>query len=201
MPAGSLTNKTIIAAMKVWIYLEGKQQGPFGMEELKSKPGFDENTRVWFEGLPKWYPAGSLEQMKPLFEDVVSEVSETETTAEGTGHEAVVTEETPATEISMPAEQAAPADNPYAPGRMYKRPARPGEPCPPTYLGWSVFLLICCCSPVSLAAVVASICVSTFYGQGNMKKASKASEWAAWLVMISFALGMIPMMIMSALMG
>ena len=34
-----------------------------------------------------------------------------------------------------------------------------------------------------------------------MKKASKASEWAAWLVMISFALGMIPMMIMSALMG
>ena len=92
--------------MKVWIYLEGKQQGPFEMEELKSKPGFDENTRVWFEGLPKWYPAGSLEQMKPLFEDVVSEVSETETTAEGTGHEAVVTEETPATEISMPAEQA-----------------------------------------------------------------------------------------------
>lgn len=187
--------------MKVWIYLEGKQQGPFEMEELKSKPGFDENTRVWFEGLPKWYPAGSLEQMKPLFENLVTEAGETDTISDIAGSEPDVASETSAPELSTPAEQAPSGCDPYAPGRIYTRPARPGEPCPPTYLGWSVFLLICCCSPVSLAALTASICVSSFYGQGNMNKAKKASEWAAWLVMLSFALGMIPMMIMSAMLG
>lgn len=180
--------------MKVWIYLDGTQQGPFEMEDLKSKPGFDENTRVWFEGLPKWYPAGSLEQLKPLFESSECDVNNVEE------HDAVAPE-TPAPQLSEPAKQAEPSVDPYAPGRMYRRPAQPGVPCPPTYIGWSVFLLICCCSPVSLAALAASICVSTFYGHGNIDKAKKASEWAAWLVMISFALGMIPMMIVSALMG
>lgn len=188
--------------MKVWIYLEGKQQGPFEMEELKSKPGFDENTRVWFEGLPKWYPAGSLDEMKPLFEGLETKTCEPEqAVAPTTEAEPGEVTETTEVELSTPAEQTRPADNPYAPGRIYTRPASTGEPCPPTYLGWSIFLLICCCSPVSLASLVASICVSTFYGQGNVNKAKKASEWAAWLVMISFALGMIPMMIMSALLG
>ncbi len=82
---------------------------------------------------------------------------------------------------------------------MYRRPQQPGEPCPPTYLGWSVFLMICCCSPVSLGALAASICVSSYYGRGDLDKARKASEWAAWLIMISFALGMIPSMMLSAL--
>ncbi len=37
------------------------------MEELLDMP-VDENTKVWFEGLPKWYPAGCLNEMKPLFD-------------------------------------------------------------------------------------------------------------------------------------
>lgn len=176
--------------MKVWIYLEGKQQGPFEMEDLASKPGFDKDTRVWFEGLPKWYPAGSLTELQSLFSDSETETTETISTE---------TAESSAANLSETAPQ--PDNNPFAPGRMYRRPVQPGVPCPPTYLGWPVFLIICCCSPVSLAALAASICVSTFYGQGNLDKAKKASEWAAWLVMISFALGMIPMMIVSAIMG
>lgn len=177
--------------MKVWIYLEGKQQGPFEMEDLKSKPGFDENTRVWFDGLPKWYPAGTLEQLRPLFESTGSEAVDAEAQEPGS----------PVTPLSQPAMHAETVYDPYAQARMYRQPAQPDEPCPPTYIGWSIFLLICCCSPLSLAALAASICVSTFYGRGNIGQAKKASELAAWLVMISFALGMIPMMIVSALMG
>jgi len=187
--------------MKVWIYLEGKQQGPFEMEDLKSKPGFDKNTRVWFEGLPKWYSAGSLEQLKPLFEDSVCDGNNAEASVENVEEHEDEAADIQVTPLSEPAGQAEPSYAPYAPGRMYRSPIQPGEPCPPTYIGWSVFLLICCCSPVSLAALAASICVSTFYGRGNVVKAKKASEWAAWLVMISLALGMIPMMIVSALMG
>ena len=58
--------------------------------------------------------------------------------------------------------------------------------------------MICCCSPVSLAALVSSICVSSYYNSGQLKKAKKASEVSAWLIMIAIALGMIPVMLMSA---
>lgn len=173
--------------MKVWIYLDGRQQGPFEMEELRGIDGFNENTKVWFEGLPKWYPAGTLDELRPLFESI-------EADAEPDEHS-----ETPRETVVETIERRA-ADNPFAPGRMYTRRVQLDEPCPPTYLGWSIFLLICCCSPVSIGALVASICTSSFYGQGNLAKAKKSSEVTAWLIMLSFALGILPMMFMAACM-
>ena len=77
----------------------------------------------------------------------------------------------------------------------------PDEPCPSTYLGWSIGLAICCCSPLSIGALIASICVTSFYQGGNVEKAKKASEIAAWLIMIAIALGFFPVMFMSSLFG
>ena len=177
----------------------------------------NENTKVWFEGLPKWYPAGYLDELKPLFDGSLArslseaaqkaepEPAEAETEADNTGtadtetadntiveaEEAVVVEEE---------EHENPRDK-YAPGRRVNRNTLPDEPCPPTYLGWTIFLTICCCSPVSLAGLVASICVSSFYNSGKLDRARKASDIAAWLVMIAFALGFIPVMLMSAFFG
>ncbi len=203
--------------MKVWIYLDGRQKGPFEMEDLVSKAGFDQNTRVWFEGLPKWYPAGSLEQLAPLFDGTIKPTdsenapqaveenteerhSETDTddqTAQ-TVQEANEQEEPSLQQSEYPAQDNQPR---WAPGRVYRPAQQLAEPCPPSYLGWSIFLMICCCSPLSLGALVASILVSSYYSSGNLDKSKKASEWAAWLIMLSFALGMIPSMFVSALMG
>lgn len=197
--------------MKVWIYLDKRQQGPFEPEELVGMPGFDQNTRVWFEGLPKWYPAGSLEQLRPLFDGTYRagqpfESSEGEHNAArpdegnalgsegGSGHESEVSSHDAPYAATQPTKP-----NRYAPGYVPDKSERPSEPCPPTYLGWSVFLLVCCCSPISLAAVAASIFVSSYYSNGRIEQARKASEVAAWLVMISFALGIIPLVLMSAL--
>ncbi|MBD5232974.1 MAG: DUF4339 domain-containing protein [Bacteroidales bacterium] len=195
--------------MKIWIYVDGRQEGPFTLEELLDKP-VTEHTKVWYEGLPKWYPAGYLDEMRPLFDGTLaaksaanpdesapaeeprSEAESTETTSE----ETITIEETAANVEEVPETLA----SRYAPGRRYYRPQL-DEPCPPTYIGWSIFLTICCCSPVSLAGLIASICVTSFYGNGQLKKAQKASDIACWLVMISFALGIIPVMLMSAWFG
>lgn len=173
--------------MKVWVYIDNRQQGPFEMEELRRIEGFNENTKVWFEGLPKWYPAGSLNELRPLFETI-------EADAEPEPHD-----ETPCESVEETIEERA-AENPFAPGRMYIRRVQLEEPCPPTHLGWSIFLLICCCSPLSAAALVASICTSSFYSQGNLAKARKSSEITEWLIMLSFALGILPMLFMAACM-
>lgn len=189
--------------MKIWIYIDGRQEGPYTLEQLLDKP-VNEHTMVWFEGLPKWYPAGYLDELKPLFDGSVAagttEEPENECTENaesqtpqsednGTGNEAAVQSQTAA------------ATARYAPGQRYTAAARPDKPCPPTYLGWTIFLTICCCSPVSLAGLIASICVSSFYNGGNLDKARKASEVAAWLVMVAIALGMLPVMFMSAFFG
>lgn len=172
--------------MKVWVYLDGRQQGPFEFEQLLDMP-VDQDTKVWFEGLDKWYPAGTLEQMRPLFDGSLTSVRNAHTEPE--------TETAREVEVIEIAEQPAGATA-AATAALHRQP---DEPCPPTYLGWSIFLLICCCSPLSLAAVIASICTSSYYGRGRLDSARKASEVAAWLVMISIALGLIPVILMSCL--
>lgn len=199
--------------MKIWIYIEGRQDGPYTLEELLDKP-VDEHTMVWFEGLPKWYPAGYLDELKPLFDGslaagtaIVDNAAETEKATcasegapvEETANGTSATESENAEPHTTSTWEPAATTSRYAPGQRYNASRKPEKPCPPTYIGWSIFLTICCCSPVSLAGLIASICVSTYYNGGNLDKARKASEVAAWLVMIAFALGMIPVMLMSAL--
>lgn len=162
--------------MKFWIYIDGQQQGPYTLEELFDKP-IDSNTKVWFEGLPKWYPAGTLDELKPLFNN--TEVNERNESIEA--NRVVDTNW-----VSSP-------DIPNS--------TTPVEPCPPTYLGWTIFLTICCCSPISLAGLIASFCVSSYYNSGRIDKARKASEVAAWLIMVAIALGMLPAMFTSMMFG
>ena len=133
-------------------------------------------------------PAGTLEQMRPLFDGSLTSVRNAHTEPETETAREV-------TEVIEIAEQPAGATAAAA-AALHRQP---DEPCPPTYLGWSIFLLICCCSPLSLAAVIASICTSSYYGRGRLDSARKASEVAAWLVMISIALGLIPVILMSCL--
>ena len=190
--------------MKVWIYVDGRQQGPFDFEQLAGMPGVTPSTKVWFEGLPKWYPAGSLDQMRPLFDGSM--------TPAGMGAEnsenSELSENSECSENSENSELSETTRRPEPPAEAFRQTFRPAPqqpaaamrpPCPPTYLAWSVILVVCCCSPVSMAALAASIMVSTYYSKQNYERAAKASEWAAWLVMISLALGMVPCMLMSML--
>lgn len=170
--------------MKIWIYLNGQQQGPFSIEELADKP-IDRDTKVWFEGLDKWYPAGQLDELRPLFEGTEVEISQSP-------HD-----EQTDTEFSQAPHSEQENSTPrYAPGQRRRQPVL-DEPCPPTFIGWSVALTICCCSPLSLAALIGSICVSTYYNKGDIVKSRKASTVTEWLVIIALALGIIPMTLMS----
>lgn len=187
--------------MKIWIYADGRQQGPFELEELLDKH-VTESTKVWYEGLPKWYPAGYLDELRPLLDGTLArqkrerEMTEEErrtesqtpdSHADASGAEDenrpddIVIEEEIQDEV--PQEPEKHRFNEYPINRM------PDAPCPPTYLGWTIVLTICCCSPVSLASIVTAVLTSNYYNSGNLRKARKCSEITAWLIMISLALG------------
>lgn len=42
------------------------QQGPFDIEDLKSK-GITKETSIWFEGLPEWTTADKIDEIKEIF--------------------------------------------------------------------------------------------------------------------------------------
>lgn len=182
--------------MKIWVYLDGRQQGPFELEQLFDMP-VDENTKVWFDGLPRWCAAGEIEELRCLFDG--SRPAPAKTSAESEPSETADNAD-PTDTTEEPAAEQKP-ESPYTPGRRMPRRELPDEPCPSTYLGWSIGLAICCCSPLSIGALIASICVTSFYQGGNVEKAKKASEIAAWLIMIAIALGFFPVMFMSSLFG
>ncbi|MDE6277756.1 MAG: CD225/dispanin family protein [Muribaculaceae bacterium] len=195
--------------MKFWIYQDGAQKGPFTILEL-FEMNVTPQTPVWFEGLDKWRPASEIDSLQALLRgdrtpyeaDAASEGEVPPTTDR---IDAVLVEEVvetePLAQAEEPQEPKKPASK-YAPGRRApRRTELPDEPCPPTYLGWSIFLTVCCCSPVSLASLVASIFVSTYYNSGRLDKSRRASNIAAWLIMVAIALGFLPMFFLSALTG
>ncbi len=191
--------------MKFWIFLDGRQQGPYDLEQLMDMP-VEPTTPVWFEGLPQWLPAGNVAELNPLFgkEAPATDAVEDKAAAQDVkaGETEVLVEEETTVEVVTPVAEEAPAAGKYAPGRRhYNVNNRPDEPCPPTYLGWTIFLTVCCCSPVSLASLVASICVSSYYNSGSLAKSRKASEITAWLIMIAIALGFLPAMLMGLMSG
>lgn len=55
--------------MKKYFLKDGTlQQGPFDLEELKSK-GINAETPVWYEGIPEWTTAGKLDELKDILVD------------------------------------------------------------------------------------------------------------------------------------
>lgn len=52
--------------MKIWIHLNGMQQGPYDPEQLRVM-SIGPDTPVWYEGLPGWLPASKAPATASLF--------------------------------------------------------------------------------------------------------------------------------------
>jgi len=184
--------------MKIWIYLDGRQQGPFDSENLGDIT-IEATTPVWYEGLDRWKPAGLCPELaSTVGKSVGNGTLSAENPAESGNTEEKTGSMENATQSARPAPAPAPRRPAPAPAPAAAAISRDNE-CPPTYIGWAIFLTICCCSPLSIGALIASIVVGTAWNAGRHSQARKASQWAAWLIMTSIALGFLPMMLIGAL--
>lgn len=195
--------------MKIWIYKDGAQQGPFDYEELTNLE-IGPDTKVWFSGMPKWAAAAEVPELAGLFGGGAAPVQAPQppeapaVTAEG---------DTSAQNYDQQGyEQGYVPQQSYEPQQDYEQPQQgyeyctceaPGaaapevEPCPPAYLPWTIILTVLCCSPVAVAALITSIYTGVYYRRGNMSASHRASEATAWLIMVTIALGALPSMILS----
>ena len=148
--------------------MNGIQQGPYEYEELKQLP-INEETPVWYEGLPAWTPAGKAPATSPIF---------------GNG-EQVQTEPARSVETATPQQ---PVNNSH-----YDLPAAPKK-----FFGWSIVLTLIFFSPIAILAIISGIVTSIQYNSGNYKGAQKMSNITEWLIMLAITFGCIslPMMFM-----
>lgn len=161
--------------MKIWVYLNGIQQGPYSLEEL-TQLNLAPSTPVWYEGLPQWMPACEAPVTASIFGAELSEqqpdakpesAQETESHQEASYHQPAVAQTV-----------AARGDQPAA---------------PPTFIGWSVFVLICCFPIGGVLGIIFSIISGNAYRAGDYVKAARMSESAEWCIIISIVLGLVMM--------
>ncbi len=182
--------------MKVWIYVNGEQKGPYAVEELIEN-GVTPQTKIWFSGLPKWYPADMVPEVNHIFgeskqPEAASETAQPEATAETTQPPVAP----PA--FSVPV-QAGQAPQPPVFREIQPSAVTAVVPCPPHHLVWSILLTVLCCSPFAIAAIITGSMVLTRYNAARYESAKHLSEATEWLIMISFALGTLPSLLMLAL--
>ncbi len=163
--------------MKIWIHINGVQQGPYTLEQLEAMR-LPAATPVWYEGLPQWVPACQAPALAPLYGGAAP-------AAAGEPEPAEVVEETIET-VSA----AGPARAAYAatvhPAETAEAPRRPA-----TFLVWSIVLTLCCCTPFSIAAIVCGAITNTRYNRGDYEGARRMSHATEWLVIISITLGIV----------
>lgn len=168
--------------MKVWVYLNGIQQGPYSMEQVALLP-LEPSTPVWYEGLPKWVPAAEAPLTAPLFAN-----------GSGNGSAACATE----VEQESPARQTVWEENinaEYAPGDRFSPKVMPKKPS--THMVWCIILTVLCCSPFGIAGLFTGSFSTQRYNRGDYSGAERMSEVTEWMIILGivFALVGLPMVI------
>ena len=148
-------------AGQIWIQFDGRQQGPFTLDELRGM-GIRPDTPVWYEGLPQWTFAASAPLTATLFG----------APAQPAGFYGQYQQ-------AMP--YAAPG------GTMSQGELR----CPPTYLIWAILATLCCCIPAGLIAIYFACQVTTRYNNHDYEGALRASERAQLWIIIALVSGLI----------
>lgn len=156
---------------KYWIIVDGKPQGPFSADDLRLRRDFTTELPVWTTGMADWTTVDQVEELRELVENP----------EQGSGAE------------TAPQQQAETAPRQKAGGWVATETAavEQGEPMPSSYLGWNIAMTLCCCLPFGVAGIFFSSMVSQKWYRGDFEGAKKASERAAWCLILSIVLGLV----------
>ena len=147
--------------MKQYYIIQNDQPaGPYTIEELATM-GITPDTIVWAEDIVDWIPAYQVSELNSLF---ASTTAQTPPPYQGSSG------------------QASEAPNYDIRGPKYRPSVRP--PMPPTYLTWSILVIIFISRIIGIIALVYSTQVSSCYYAGNYEGAAYASRQARLWVRI-----------------
>ncbi len=170
--------------MKYWVYLEGRQQGPFDLEQMRELP-LTADTKVWCAGMERWERLASV----PVLAQMLSVPPQFRTSPPPEPNTAVhVVVDSECVEVDAQAPEQ-PRIKVASPPPAPRRP----EKLPESYLPLSIALGIFCCSPISIAAIISSV-ITLSYNRKIYPWAKKASEVTECIIRVCIALRALPML-------
>lgn len=193
--------------MKFWIRINGLQEGPMDLEQLKAQK-ITPTTYVWCAGMKDWAYARDVTDLQDVIatatgDDVTpvnacpENTADVECAEESIDVEAV--EETAPAEVEQPPVEVQPAPTPMPAPRADAQPVDE-RPCPPTNLVWAIIITILCCQPLCIIAIVLAAQVSNKYYECGYDAAKKYSDWAAIVCIASVVLAILSYSIFTPLM-
>ncbi len=209
--------------MQYWTIIDDRHAGPFSVAELMEM-GIKPDSPIWGSGMPDWVEAAEIEEIKIAIRRR-DNIPVTKPVESSPTPQPVMQQPQPAQPISQPVPQPQmqqpqmqqPQMQPVAPkpGPMYQQPASPmqqqwewqrqpcvpTEPCPPSYLGWSIAVTLVCCQILGIVAIIFSAQTKQAYSRGDLDKAKKMSDRAQWMIILSIVLGLLCMPLQMAFMG
>lgn len=141
--------------MKVWIHINGVQEGPYELHELPLDR-MTALTPVWHEGLPSWLPASQV----PLVAEQMA----------GAGRQEQAQQQ-------FQQQFASPA-------AAHQSQAEP-EKAPASYLVWSILMTVLCCNPIGIVPIITGVVTRSRYSNRDYAGSKRMSEATAWWVMIT----------------
>lgn len=154
--------------------INGTRRGYMSLDELIRLAPVP-STPVWRQGLEDWCMLSSLPELR--------------------GGECVPP--MPPAPPVVPAVPVPPMNPVMPPPQAMYQPAVPpqqpqqGEPMPPTYLAWSIVVMLLCCIVPGIVALVYSTKVSSRFSMGDYAGAKAASENAAIWIIVTVVCGII----------
>lgn len=192
--------------MNYWIIVNDHHDGPYSVDTLVAN-GLKPEDLVWTEGLADWTPAGNILELAEamnLRDSMAAAPAEPAAPVSAEVIEIVETEaeapmEQEAAYDAEPAQQPQPAQQPYAAPQMqtaYTQAAptqaaamTQAEPCPPSYIAWSIIVTVLCCTIVGIPAIVFASMTKSAYYRGDLAKAKRYSEITQWFIIAAIVLG------------
>lgn len=192
--------------MNYWIIVNDHHDGPYSVDTLVAN-GLKPEDLVWTEGLADWTPAGNILELAEamnLRDSMAATPAEPAAPVAAEVIEIVETEaeapmEQEAAYDAEPAQQPQPAQQPYAAPQMQTAyiqaaPAQAAamtqaEPCPPSYIAWSIIVTVLCCTIVGIPAIVFASMTKSAYYRGDLAKAKRYSEITQWFIIAAIVLG------------
>ncbi len=156
--------------MKIWIHLNGLQQGPYDLSQLSQLP-INGQTPVWYEGLTQWTAAAVAPATASLF---AASQQPTQTA-----------DDAQTSSSQQPPVPPQPSSMPPYPGVQQVFMMTPPPKRPATYLWLAILLTVLCCSPVALVAIITGCISSSQFNSGNYNAAQTMSEVTQWLLIIA----------------
>lgn len=196
-----------LMGMEYWIIVDNRHAGPYTATQLVAA-GLLPDTLVWHEGLTDWIPAGEVTELAAMIA-----VRDNSDNSADNSVGAQADAGTPSTEAADDAAQCPQQATESFSGDFNSSPGVPqpasaprwqqpqeaapapapapvmSEPCPPSYIAWSVIATVICCIPLGIPAIVYSSMVKSAYYKGDIAKARRYSNLAQWFIILAITFG------------